>query len=311
MKKKIFKTLIIISIIFSEIMINSLKASAIETGWVNENNQWKYYENRIVKTGWFKYGQDWYYSDNNGFMKTGWVYINNNWYYLKDDGAMITEWKQMGNQWYYLNYDGSMAKGWVKNSGTWYYLKSDGAMARGWLNCNGNWYYLNNNGSMAYNRIIDNKFKINSVGCWDGKTINYKTYFNDRYKFQLKYPDTWTDFIWPENCSGFTFYDNNKDNRFGTFGIHNIYELSFDEIAEDEKNCFANATISDFITDSGDYGKLIEGQDGDKHVSDFMILKEGIIYVFYCNSTYEYYYQNKDLINYMLKSFEILPGEKN
>jgi hypothetical protein len=86
--------------------------------------------------------------------KSGWVQEKENWYYY-DNGTPKTGWLQDNNKYYYLNSLGTMQKGWVKDNGKYYYLDNSGVMQTGWKQSNGNWYYLNSNGVMVSNTTVD------------------------------------------------------------------------------------------------------------------------------------------------------------
>ena len=174
----------------------------IET-WVQEGNNWFYYDENSEKvTGWYKVGA-WYYFDENGVMQTGWQKIDGVWYYLRPSGSMYTGWLQFGGSWYYLKSSGAMATGWEKvngtwyyfsgsgvmltgwqqSGGTWYYLESSGAMKTGWLLSGGKWYYLNDSGAMATGWVKsgNNWYYMDSSGVmitgW--KTVGQYTYYFD------------------------------------------------------------------------------------------------------------------------------------
>ena len=135
-----------------------------QTGWVQSNGTWYYYDaNGKPHTGWLNDGGTWYFFNASGAMHTGWLNDGGIWYFLNTSGAMHTGWLNNGGTWYFLNASGAMHTGWLNNGGTWYFFNSSGAMHTGWLNNGGTWYYLYSNGKMATNTTIDG-WVINSSG---------------------------------------------------------------------------------------------------------------------------------------------------
>ena len=122
---------------------------SFQLGWKQINNTWYYFnKDGAMQTGWFYYGNTWYYFENSGAMKTGWLLLDNTWYYFNKDGAMQTGWLQLDNTRYYLNNNGAMQTGWFSDGYNWYYFKDSGAMQTGWLLLDNTWYYFNKDGTM-------------------------------------------------------------------------------------------------------------------------------------------------------------------
>jgi len=85
-------------------------------------------------------------------VKSGWIEENNGWrYYNGDTGSYVAnDWVLDGGKWYWFDGAGMMvANVWYMHNGHWYYLGADGAMLKGLQDINGKWYYLNENGEMA------------------------------------------------------------------------------------------------------------------------------------------------------------------
>lgn len=59
-----------------------------QSGWVESNGKWYFYESGDVKTGWYKENGTWYYLDEAGIMKTGWFKVGPHWYYAYGSGAL-------------------------------------------------------------------------------------------------------------------------------------------------------------------------------------------------------------------------------
>lgn len=120
------------------------------TGWKQLDGTWYYLQsNGVMSTRWQKINDKWYYFGGGGSMATGWQWVDDAWYYMYSTGSMATGWQNIGGAWYYLNPGGSMATGWQSIGGAWYYMYGSGPMATGWLNVDGNWYYMYSNGPMA------------------------------------------------------------------------------------------------------------------------------------------------------------------
>ena len=85
--------------------------------------------------------------------KSGWVQENDGWrFYLGDTGLYVADkWYQDDGKWYWFDGAGMMVSNkWYKYMGEWYYLGSDGAMLKACLmEQYGKWYYLDPDGKMA------------------------------------------------------------------------------------------------------------------------------------------------------------------
>ncbi|MDR3593449.1 cadherin-like beta sandwich domain-containing protein [Clostridium sp.] len=96
----------------------------------------------------------------------GWVLNNGQWNYIDEKGNKETGWKQINSVWYYLDTNGAMKTGWLNANGDWYYLDSSGAMKTGWFkDYDGKWYYLYDSGAMAKNATVGG-YKLDSNGAW-------------------------------------------------------------------------------------------------------------------------------------------------
>lgn len=101
------------------------------------------------------------------------------WKYKKDGKYVTNDWLNIGNDWFRFNeYGIALQNEWFKDSnGYWFYFDENCYMKTGWLLDKGNYYYLSPihdgcYGHMVTDTVVDGKYKIDSNGCWDWKTIN-------------------------------------------------------------------------------------------------------------------------------------------
>lgn len=141
-------------------------SSSDQSGWVQSNGKWYFYESGDLKTGWVKTGGKWYYLDDLGVMQTGFVKVDGSWYYLSSSGAMFTGWGTDGNRWFYFDGSGAMKTGWLKENGVWYYLDESGIMKTGWFKVGQYWYYAYGSGALAVSTTTPDGYKVNGNGEW-------------------------------------------------------------------------------------------------------------------------------------------------
>ena len=141
-------------------------SSSDQSGWVQSNGKWYFYESGDLKTGWVKTGGKWYYLDDLGVMQTGFVKVDGSWYYLSSSGAMFTGWGTDGNRWFYFDGSGAMKTGWLKENGVWYYLDESGIMKTGWFKVGQYWYYAYGSGALAVNTTTPDGYNVNGNGEW-------------------------------------------------------------------------------------------------------------------------------------------------
>ena len=89
-------------------------STSSQSGWVQSNGKWYFYESGDVKTGWVKTDGKWYYLNDLGVMQTGFVEVDGTWYFLDSSGAMFTGWGTDGSRWFYFDGSGAMKTGWYK-----------------------------------------------------------------------------------------------------------------------------------------------------------------------------------------------------
>ena len=171
-----------------------LGAFSIDTGWVQGDAGWYYYQSGVMQNGWVRVGTVWYYMNAGGIMQTGWRQIDGSWYYFASNGSMHTGWLTLGPDKYYLFSDGVMATGqviiganaytfdsngvlihtqiivpkpdgWSLEGGVWYYYQG-GIRVTGWLKDGSTWYYLKSSGAMVTGWLKDGGtwYYLNSSG---------------------------------------------------------------------------------------------------------------------------------------------------
>jgi len=117
------------------------------------------------KTGWVKDNEGWKYQVNSQFV-TGWQQVEGKWYFFGQDNLMKKWWVKDNGTWYYLNGSGEMQTGWLQDNGTWYYLEGSGALkVSQWFEVEGKWYYVDASGALAVNTVVDG-YKVNENGEW-------------------------------------------------------------------------------------------------------------------------------------------------
>ena len=183
-------------------------------GWIQEDNQWRFYENNKPVTKWKQIQGKWYYFDkdgnrlsnttfdgyafnNDGVMASGgWIKLTDKWYYSNFSGKISQEkWEKIGNSWYYFDKNGIMlsntifngylfsnsgamaTNSWVKINEQWYYAQASGKPTQlKWENIGNTWYFFNAEGAMASNQWKGNYFLKASGAMANKEWIFDKTY---------------------------------------------------------------------------------------------------------------------------------------
>ena len=183
-------------------------------GWIQEDNQWRFYENNKPVTKWKQIQGKWYYFDKNGnrlsnttfdgyafdndgvMASGGWIKLTDKWYYSNSSGKISQEkWEKIGNSWYYFDKNGIMlsntifngylfsnsgamaTNSWVKINEQWYYAQASGKPTQlKWENIGNTWYFFNAEGAMASNQWKGNYFLKASGTMANKEWIFDKTY---------------------------------------------------------------------------------------------------------------------------------------
>ena len=206
-------------------------AETKKNGWIEEENQWRFYENNKPVTKWKQIQGKWYYFDkdgnrlsnttfdgyafdNDGVMASGgWIKLTDKWYYSNSSGKISQEkWEKIGNSWYYFDKNGIMlsntifngylfsdsgamaTNSWVKINEQWYYAQASGKPTQlKWENIGNTWYFFNADGSMASNQWKGNYFLKTS-----GAMAEKEWIFDKKYNswFYLKSSGTYAAREW-------------------------------------------------------------------------------------------------------------------
>lgn len=146
----------------------TLPAMAQTTGWVQEQDNWKFYDSdgyQLTDT-WKKHDGSWFYLNEDGNIAFNqqideyyvgsdgrrvlnqWISVANEdhwdmddapeyyWYYYGKDGkALTSRFKAVEDNWYYFDSDGRMMTGLADIDGATYYFgdTTDGVMKKGWV----------------------------------------------------------------------------------------------------------------------------------------------------------------------------------
>ena len=183
-------------------------------GWIQEDNQWRFYENNKPVTKWKQIQGKWYHFDKNGnrlsnttfdgyafdndgvMASGGWIRLTDKWYYSNFSGKISQEkWEKIGNSWYYFDKNGIMlsntifngylfsnsgamaTNSWVKINEQWYYAQASGKPTQlKWENIGNTWYFFNAEGAMASNQWKGNYFLKASGAMANKEWIFDKTY---------------------------------------------------------------------------------------------------------------------------------------
>ena len=183
-------------------------------GWIQEDNQWRFYENNKPVTKWKQIQGKWYHFDKNGnrlsnttfdgyafdndgvMASGGWIKLTDKWYYSNFSGKISQEkWEKIGNSWYYFDKNGIMlsntifngylfsnsgamaTNSWVKINEQWYYAQASGKPTQlKWENIGNTWYFFNAESAMASNQWKGNYFLKASGAMANKEWIFDKTY---------------------------------------------------------------------------------------------------------------------------------------
>ncbi|RJW46159.1 choline-binding protein [Clostridiales bacterium TF09-2AC] len=124
------------------------------SGWVKEDNQWKYRKH------------------DGTFVAGGWLRVDEKSYYMNSDGIMLSD--TLTPDGVYVNAKGEKTNyipGWVQDEKGWRYIQKNGYYAGAtWIQgADGNWYYINIGTYMETNDTTPDGYYVDASGVWDGQ----------------------------------------------------------------------------------------------------------------------------------------------
>ena len=124
--------------------------STRRTGWVEDDGQYYYYNDRgRMVTGWLVRADGSYYLMDDGVRAAGWQQIDGKNYYFDSYGMMCTGWQEIGGNRYLLGSDGAQCFGLTQYAGRTCYLDENGVAVIGWAEVDGRTYYFLEDGFCA------------------------------------------------------------------------------------------------------------------------------------------------------------------
>lgn len=138
------------AVLTSVYLTSATTYASTSTGWVRENDNWRYYSNNgeMLTERWQTTDEGRYYLGQDGYMLTSSsLELNDNRYYFDASGNMVRDqWRLLdtdeGEFWHYFGADGKAYRGTDKNTkrsigGKYYYFDENGRMLTGWFGENG------------------------------------------------------------------------------------------------------------------------------------------------------------------------------
>ena len=98
---------------------------------------------------------------------SGWILEDDEWRYY-EDGFIASGWQTIAGKQYYLYYDGSAAVGWADDENDdWYYFnETDCSMTVGWAQIDGDWYYFDEDGIMLKDDYAPDGYYVDEEGIY-------------------------------------------------------------------------------------------------------------------------------------------------
>ena len=141
--------------------------SARRTGWVEDDGQHYYYNERgQMVTGWLVRADGSYYLTDSGVRAEGWQTIDGKNYYFDDFGMMCTGWQEVEGKRYLLGSDGAQCFGLTQYAGRTCYLDENGEAITGWAEVDGRTYYFLDDGfcAIGLTAIDDHSYIFDAEG---------------------------------------------------------------------------------------------------------------------------------------------------
>lgn len=135
---------------------------------------------------------------------------------------------------------------------------------------------------------------------------NWDKYTNVRFKFSIKYPKGW-EYRESDNGDGIAFFSNDDEKDIIAHGVNYLEGVSkpyksaeAEELEKEEKTL-----------ESGLEATIIEGKMDENYHYEMVYIKDNKEYHFISVSPIEYYNENKEIIQKMANSFDIIDSEDN
>lgn len=180
------------------------------SGWVKENNQWKYRK------------------PDGSFVAGGWLNVDQKSYYMNDNGIMLAD--TITPDGIYVNPYGEKTgyfPGWIEDEKGWRYILKNGKYAGAtWIqDVDGSWYYFNIGTYMETDDITPDGYRVGPDGVWDGNPSSVENtnrekmgpgasvnkaeegweVFGDSWKYRLSNGDYATN-SWKQDDDGKWYY---------------------------------------------------------------------------------------------------------
>lgn len=142
----------------------------------------------------------------------------------------------------------------------------------------------------------------------EDKEEEYKwdKYTNARFNFTIKYPKKW-EYRESDNGDGIAFFSNDDEKDIIAHGVNYLEGVSkpyksaeAEELEKEEKTL-----------ESGLEATIIEGKMDENYHYEMVYIKDNKEYHFISVSPIEYYNENKEIIQKMANSFDIIDSEDN
>ena len=161
-KAKKYLLLGAVALVIIAVIANPGWTTTRRTGWMEENGQHYYYNDKgtpvtgwLIRddgsyyltengrvTGWQEIDGRRHYFDSDGLMVLGWAEIDGSTYYFGQEGTPLTGLVSIGEKSYGFNAEGVRLTGWQAFDGVTYHLAADGTLSDGWVEDDGHTYYM-------------------------------------------------------------------------------------------------------------------------------------------------------------------------
>lgn len=135
--------------------------------------------------------------------------------------------------------------------------------------------------------------------------VSYIDYVNNRFGYSVSIPQNWKQCNFSQNGDGVGLCVKEKGVQIGVFGA--FYNEDYKEIIFRDLNK-NNYSKKDVLLNSGDKAVAIIGKTSAKIDYKVYYIKDGIYAGIYINAPLSFYEKNKNIIEKVSKSIDILPS---